>query len=131
MEYLAKMISNIKVGILFRSKYVVCKKNNLCVKCLILMYDLGLISGFSILNKNIILINLKYINNRSSISSISFSGGIKKKNYLKKKNFIYNNLNKNFNYSFTYLICSTSKGIYCDTELNLKNIGGLLLMKIS
>lgn len=130
MKYLAQMISNIKVGLLSRSKFVVCKRTKLILECLNVIYELGFISGFSILNKNLVIIYLKYVNNKPAINFISFSS-VKQKSYLKKKNFSVFALNKNFNFNFTYLICSTSRGVLTSPELVLKNLGGLFLFKIS
>ena len=131
MKYLAQMISNIKVGLISKSRYVKCKNTYLCIEVLKQIYNLGYISGFSILNKNDIRIFLKYSNNRSVISSIHFINSKKSKNYIKNKNFLSNSLSKNFNSYYSTLLCSTSYGILSDVEMITRKIGGSPIVKIN
>jgi len=126
---LSDLICRIKVA--YKSHLVSIKvlKNKLSIKFLYLIYKIGLIRGFFILEKeNNIIVFLKYKNNRPSIYDINIISKPSKRIY-----WTLNVLSKNYRrHSISnFYIISTSKGLITSNEAILyKNISGEILCKI-
>jgi len=125
----ADLISRIRVG--YKSRFLSIKvlKNKLAINFLFLLYKIGLIRSFHILNnESKILVYLKYKNNKSVIYSIDLISKPSRRVY-----WTLNELSHNYRrYSFsTFYIISTSQGLITSNDAILqKNISGEILCKV-
>lgn len=126
---LADLISRIKVGNKARLLSIKVKKTKLTINFLFLLYKIGLIRSFFILNneKNI-LVYLKYKNNRPVIYSIDLISKPSRRIYW-NLNVLSHNYRK---YAFsTFYIISTSQGLITSNDAILsKSISGEILCRI-
>lgn len=121
------MISTIKVGSNARLLEVSVQNSKICINVLKILYNLGYIRGFIVKDKRVIIILLKYINNKPVIRNISVISTPGRRMYTQYKNLKHKLKNKDSG----YFILSTSKGVITDEESLFFNVGGELLLKIS
>lgn len=125
----ADLITRIKVGYKARLLSIKVLKNKLTISFLFLLYKIGLIRSFHILNneKNI-LIYLKYKNGKPVIYSIELISKPSRRIYW-TLNILSHNYRK---YAFsTFYVISTSKGLITSNDaLFSKNVSGEVLCKI-
>jgi len=127
--HLADLIVRFTVAYKARMSFVKILKNKLSIKFLYLLYKIGLIKSFNILNDNIILVYLKYKKNGTPlIHSIDLISKPSKRVY-----WNLTILSKHYRaYSFAnFYIISTSKGLITSNEALFQyNISGEILCKI-
>jgi len=125
----ADLITRIKVGYKSRLLSIKVLKNKLTINFLILLYKIGLIRSFYMLNnEKKILIYLKYKNNKPIIYSMDLISKPSRRIYW-TLNILSHNYRK---YSFsTFYIISTSKGLITSNDAILqKSISGEILCRI-
>ena len=126
---LADLITRLKVASKARAISVKVIKSKLSVNFLFLLYKIGLIRSFHILNyERNLLVYLKYKNNKSVIYAIDLISKPSKRVYW-NLNVLSHNYRK---YAFsTFYIISTSQGLITSNDAILsKNISGEILCKI-
>jgi len=126
---LSDLICKIKVAYKLHLLSIKVLKNKLSIKFLYLIYKVGLIRGFFILeNENNIIVYLKYKNNKPSIYDISIVSKPSKRVYWTLN--VLSHYYRKHSISHFYII-STSKGLITSNEAILfKNISGEILCKI-
>jgi small subunit ribosomal protein S8 len=133
MDYISDMISRLKNSSNKKLSDVIILNSKICLNILYILYRLGYINGFSILNKRYIKVYLKYSNiGMSSIRQITRISKQGNRVYCNKK---YSKLNKNLlhnmNKNSGILIVTTNKGIITINEMLLYNCGGEILLYIA
>jgi small subunit ribosomal protein S8 len=125
MHILASFLGSLKSAALSKKKTFICPYNKLVIKICNLLYDLGYIYGFTILDPKKIKINLKFANNKSAIRSLNLVTKSSLRVYLKKKNLKGRNILPFINTN-SFLILSTSKDtrFLTDVECFMLNTGG-------
>ena len=127
------MIARLKNNINKKFADVIILNSKICLNILYILYRLGYINGFSILNCKYIKVYLKYSNTGISsirkLKRISTQGNrvYCNKKYLKLNKNILHNLNSN---SGTFIL-TTDKGIITTNEILLYNCGGEILLYIT
>lgn len=125
------MISSIKNASASKLSCVKCKKNNFSLKCLSILYQLGYIRGFTLIGKYHVLIYLRYTTRGwSSIRQLSMISK-SNKNICSSYRVLKGASINNFVYSNSFIICSTSLGLFTDTESIILKRGGELSVYIS
>ena len=120
-----------RINVAYRSRLLSVKvlKSKLVINFLYLLYKIGLIRSFFILNnEKSILVYLKYKNNKPIIYSMNIISKPSRRVY-----WTLNMLSYNYRkYSFsTFYIISTSKGLITSNEaLFQKNMSGEVLCKV-
>jgi len=120
-----------RINVAYRSRLLSVKvlKSKLVINFLYLLYKIGLIRSFFILNnEKSILVYLKYKNNKPIIYSMNIISKPSRRVY-----WTLNMLSHNYRkYSFsTFYIISTSKGLITSNEaLFQKNMSGEVLCKV-
>jgi len=125
----ADLITRIRVGYKAHLLSIKVLKSKFIINFLILLYKIGLIRSFHILNnERNILVYLKYKSNKPVIYSIDLISKPSRRIYW-TLNLLSHNYSK---YSFsTFYIISTSKGLITSNDALLqKNISGEILCKI-
>ena len=125
---LGDCLSRLTIASLQKKPNVVVLKNKLTILVLYFLYREGYISGFSIINLNEILVNLKYINNKPMFTKFKLYLKPGRKTYIKWKE-ITKYYKNNMNISSKFVL-STSFGIMNLTQSYLKKFGGILLFRI-
>jgi small subunit ribosomal protein S8 len=121
------MISRIKVANNAKLLKINVQNSKICMNILTVLYRLGYIRGFTIINKKVITVLLKYTNNNPTIRNIYVVSTPGRRVYLK-----YNELLKQIKKKDSgFYLLSTSKGILTDEEVTLFNVGGEVLLKIN
>ena len=87
MDILSNLISIIKNGYLAHKNSVIVGNSKLCVSVLQMLYKLGYISNFSIINKKEIIVLLKYHNNVPCIRGIARVSSPGARRYVKYKKY--------------------------------------------
>jgi small subunit ribosomal protein S8 len=129
MHLISNMISIIKVGILGRRLEVVIRTSNYCSRVLQVLYRLGFIRGFVIVDKRKTKVLLKYMTiNRSVIRNIKVISKPSRRVYWTKKHI---ETSVNHRSSSGYILVSTSSGILTNYECQNANIGGEAILSIS
>ena len=125
----ADLIVRIKVGYKSRLLSIKVLKNKLTLNFLILLYKIGLIRSFFILNnENKILVYLKYRNNKPIFYSIDLISKPSRRIYWSLNMLSYNYSKYSFS---TFYIISTSQGLITSNDAILsKNISGEILCRI-
>jgi len=127
MDLLSNLTSSIKNGYSARKNSIVAQNSKLCVSVLTILYKLGYISNFTIVDKKKINILLKYHNHKSCVKGIARISTSGARRYIR-----YNQIQKLYrNKDNGFIILSTNKGLLTDEEARLYNIGGELLLKIN
>lgn len=114
---------NSRVG----SKKVIVRNSKLSIQCLKKVYELGFISGFTIVNEKKVKVYLKYRNLEPILRNICTISVPSRSAFLKKKR-IQNNVKNNAN---GFLIISTDVGIISDIECVFFSKGGKILVDIT
>lgn len=127
MHWLSNMICNIKVAYIGKKVKTVAPNSKVCINILSILYKLGYIRGFSIVNKKEVVVLLKYHLNKSVIKNIGVVSTPGRRVYYDNKKL--KNLISKKDHGF-YII-STSKGVLTDEEAFNFNVGGEVLLKIS
>lgn len=127
MSLISNMISTIKVACNAKLLQVEIQNSKLCINILKILYQLGYIRGFVIKNKKVILVLLKYKNNKPAIKNINVISTPGRRVYIGYKT-LRSELKKK---DSGFFIVSSSKGIITDEESLMFNVGGEVLLKIS
>jgi small subunit ribosomal protein S8 len=133
MDYISDMISRIRNNLNKKFSDVIILNSKICLNILYILYRLGYINGFSILNKNYIKVYLKYsatgIPSIKQIKRISKQGNriYCSKSYFKLNKNLLHNMNSNSN----VFILTTNKGVITANEMLLYNCGGEILLYIT
>jgi small subunit ribosomal protein S8 len=124
-DTLSNFFSKIKNGYLAKKNKIIQFKSKQIISILNILIKEGLIRSYQISkkNKNIILIYLKYNNNKPTIQQIIKISKPSRRIYIKNKDFFY--LKKRG----IYLI-STSLGLFTSLQAKKLNIGGELICNI-
>jgi len=124
------LISKIKNSLISKKLFLEIILNNFEFKIVYCLYKFGFINGLLCINKKNFYIFFKYINNKNVIRNIIQISTNGKRLYLNIYNFnkIKNNYYKKLN---GFLLLSTNKGLLIDELINLKNIGGEVILKIN
>jgi len=120
---LADMLSILKIGFTQKTKFVLIKNCKIHLKILNIIYDLGYIWGYTIINKFYIKIYLKFYSNDPVIRQIFCISLPSRRFYFGFKSIYGSRLN-NFSNSNSFLICSTSNNFLTDVESVIYKIGG-------
>jgi ribosomal protein S8 len=124
------LISKFKNSLILKKLYFEIVLNKFDFKIIYCLYKYGFINGLLLIEKNKYFIFFKYINNKSVVRNI--------KQISKKGKRIYLNIYK-FNNNKTiffkrlngFLLLTTNKGLIIDELINLRNIGGEVILKIN
>lgn len=127
MSLISNMISTIKVACNAKLLQVEIQNSKLCINILKILYQLGYIRGFVIKNKKVILVLLKYKNNKPAIKNINVISTPGRRVYIGYKT-LRSELKKK---DSGFFIVSSSRGIITDEESLMFNVGGEVLLKIS
>src|SRR5690242_1429438 len=120
-DMFSRLMTSVKntfyLSIILNSSYCVC--------ILALIYDLGYIRGYNILDKKHIKVFLKYLFGKNGLRSIYIISRPSRRMYIGYKQFRTATIN---NYIFLngFIVCSTSYGLLTDIELISYRIGGEL-----
>jgi small subunit ribosomal protein S8 len=121
------MISNIKVGYIGKQLQVSAGNNKVCVDILGILYRLGYIRGFTVIDRKSITIFLKYNKGKSVIRNINVVSTPGRRFYLQYRKLL-NSFPKSDTGSY---IISTSRGIISSSEAMMFRIGGEVLVKVN
>jgi small subunit ribosomal protein S8 len=127
MNLLSDLVMRIKVANTAKILKINVINSKLCLNILKVMYKLGYIRGFIVIDSKTITVLLKYINNKPVIKNIYVISTPGRRVYLKSKE-LKRQIDKK---DSGFYIISTSKGLMTDEEVLLFNIGGEALIKIS
>jgi ribosomal protein S8 len=125
MRSLNNFLSSIKIAATNKTTSVCSLYDGKILKVCRALYDLGYISGFTVLGPSKVIIFLKYRNSRSVLRSLTTVSRPSSRTYLRRHNvmgkgiisFIHTN-------SFLLLNTSSSKEYLIDIECYLLGIGG-------
>ena len=120
---LADMISRIKVSYINRRSCVTVLNSKFCLNVLNVLLQEGYINEYEIKNQRI-LISLKYANGSPIIKALDVITTPRKKVFINA----WHLKNK---YQQSFVLVSTTKGIITKEECIKKNLGGLILLRIS
>lgn len=125
----SNMISIIKVGILGRRLEVITRTSNYCSHILNVLYRLGFIRGFVVVDKQKTVVLLKYITvNHSVIRNIKVISKPSRRVYWTRKHV---ETSINHRSSSGYILISTSSGVLTNYECQIANIGGEAILSIN
>jgi len=127
MHLLSDSCNLINLNSRIGSKKVIVRNSKLSVQCLKKAYELGFISGFTVVNEKKIKVFLKYRNLEPSLRNICTISVPSRSAFLKKKK-IQNSAKNNAN---GFLIMSTDVGIISDIECVYFSKGGKILVDIN
>jgi len=127
MHLLSDSCNLINLNSRIGSKKVIVRNSKLSVQCLKKAYELGFISGFTVVSEKKIKVFLKYRNLEPSLRNMSTISVPSRSSFLKKKR-IQNNAKSNTN---GFLIMSTDVGIISDIECVYFSKGGKILVDIN
>jgi ribosomal protein S8 len=124
------IISKIKNSILLKKLFLEIFLNKFEFKIIYNLYKFGFINGLLLLNNIKYIIYFKYINNKNIIRNLKQISKKGKRLYINILDFnkLKNNYFKKLN---GFLLITTSKGLVFDEFINLKNIGGEVILKIN
>jgi ribosomal protein S8 len=124
------LISKIKNSLLLKKLFLEIILNKFEFKIIYCLYKYGFINGLLLLNKKKYNIFFKYINNKSVIRNIIQISKNGKRLYLNI--YTFNNIKNNYYKKLNgFLLLSTNKGLIIDEFINLKNVGGEVILKIN
>jgi ribosomal protein S8 len=120
---LAFLLSNIRVGFLAKKKFIISRCSLRSLECLELLYKLGYIYGYTLLENGRAKIFLKFFDNKSVIRNIFLLSKSSRKEYISfrvlKGALINNYISVN-----GFMFISTPYGILTDVEAVLLRTGG-------
>src|SRR5690606_30263749 len=120
---LAFLLSNIRVGFIAKKKFIISRYSMRSLDCLELLYKLGYIYGYTLLQNGRVKIFLKYFDNKSVIRNIFLLSKPSRKEYIPfralKGALINNYISIN-----GFMLISTPRGIVTDVEAILLKSGG-------
>ena len=125
---LADLLTRLRNASNLKLKQINVLNSKFCLNILLVLYELGFLTGFKIINIKFIKVFLRYSFNISSFRYIRLLSKPTNSSYLKAK-FLGN---KNFyksNYN-SFIILSTNKGIITDKMAVFLNCGGKLLFEV-
>jgi small subunit ribosomal protein S8 len=119
-NYLWNMFANLKNGQLAKKNFIYQTRKKICESFLKIMWDEGLILGYTIdpNNSNLLKIFLKYKNNKPVINTIKIISKPSKRIYWSINQIWKINSSKNF------IILSTNKGLKSVIDCKKLKIGG-------
>jgi small subunit ribosomal protein S8 len=124
------LISKLKNSLILKKLYFEILLNNFDFKIIYCLYKYGFINGLLLIDYKKYIIFFKYINNKSIIRNIKQISKPGKRIYLNY--FKFNNTRSIYFKKLNgFLLISTNKGLLIDELLNLKNIGGEVILKVN
>ena len=121
---LARLVACIKIGIGSRHSVIKGPRNNFSIKCLTILYQLGYIRGFTVVGPHNVVVYLRYTsNNKSALRQLTLISRPSRKIYFSKANVRGAGIS-NFMYTNSFIICSTSRGLFTDVETIMLGHGG-------
>ena len=127
MHLLSDSCNLINLNSRVKARKVIVRNSKLSVQCLKKVYELGFISGFTVVSNKKVKVYLKYRNLESSLRNINTVSVPSSKAFIKKRK-IQNNLKNNAN---SFLIISTDAGIISDVECVFFSKGGEILVNVN
>ena len=124
-DNISDMISRIKNGTRAKLSSIAVKKTKITIVILQILYKNGYLRGYQINTRNdLIIVELKYIKNKSVIQNFRRVSKSGRRIYITSKALYKLNLPLGF------FILSTSKGILTSSDAKLKFVGGEVLCHI-
>ena len=124
-DNISDMISRIKNGTRARLSSIAVKKTKLTIIILQILYKNGYLRGYQVNPMNdLIIVELKYIKNKSVIQNFRRVSKSGRRIYISSKALYKLNL------PIGFFILSTSKGILTSSDAKLKFVGGEVLCHI-
>lgn len=120
---LAFLLSNIRVGFLAKKKSIISRYSLRALDCLELLYKLGYIHGYVLLQNGRVKIFLKYYDNKSVIRNIFLLSKTSRKEYISFR-VLKGALVNNYISINGFMFVSTPYGILTDVEAVLLKSGG-------
>lgn len=121
-------ITRIRNSSNLKMKFVKIRTSKFILNVLSILYELGFIAGFKIINLKETLVFLRYLHNFSVFRNLLPISKPSKFIFISKKQLNYYNFNKrNFN---SFFLISTNKGILTDKQCISLGIGGKLILEI-
>lgn len=127
MHLLSDTCNLLSLGSKSYSKCVIVKNSKLSFQCLKKVYELGFISGFTILDKKKIKVYLKYNQLEPTLRTI-YTVSVPSKAFFVKKKKIQNISKGSLN---GFLIISSDCGLISDIECTLFSKGGKVLIGLN
>lgn len=132
MKHLAFLFSCILTAAHNKSLFTIVPNTILTRKACFLLEDLGYISGFSVISKFKLKVNLRYFQNKSTIRTLSLLSKQSSRVYLKKLNLQGKRINSYIrNNSFVILTTSSSFFFLTDVESFFLSTGGEALFVVN
>ena len=130
MHLVSDFCNRLNVNSRSRLKHAIVRNSKLVVRCLLIIYKLGFIFSFKILNFKHLKVVFKFTEySESALRGINSISKPSLKIYFKKKNLQRNAL-INKGKSNGFIIMSTSNGIMTDIECIFNSTGGIPLLSI-
>lgn len=124
------IISKIKNSIILKKLFLEINLNKFEFKIIFNLYKFGFLNGLLLLHNKLYCIFFKYINNKNVIRNIIQISKPGKRLYINILN--YNRFKNNYYKKLNgFFLLTTSKGLLIDEYINLKNIGGEVILKIN
>ena len=123
-DLLSMAVSRIKVGVAIKRPSIQVPRSNLIVACLTKLVDLGYILSFKIVNERLIIVYLKYFENKPVIRQIKRMSTPGRRLHCSYRRFRNNNVQG-------FLLISTSKGVMTDQECLFYKVGGEPLLIVA
>ena len=127
MHLLSDSCNLINLNCRVKARKVIVRNSKLNVQCLKKAYELGFISGFTIVSNKKVKVYLKYRNLESSLRNINTVSIPSSEAFIKRRK-IQSNLKNNAN---GFLIVSTDVGVISDVECIFFSRGGKILVNIN
>ena len=130
MHLISDFCNRLNVNSRARLRHSVVRNSKLVIRCLLIIYKLGFIISFKIINFKHLKVVFKFTEfGDSALRGINSISKPSLKIYLKKKNLQRNPL-INKGKSSGFVIMSTNKGIMTDIECIFNSTGGKPLLSI-
>src|SRR5690348_10083122 len=113
---LSDMFSRLMTSVKNSFQFSLVLNSSYCIQVLSLVYDLGFIRGYNILNRKHIKIFLKYLFGRCGLRTVYVVSKPNRRIYMGYKKFKSNAIN-NYIFMNGFVVCSTSRGIITDIEM--------------
>ena len=124
---LGDLLVRLKNASILKLKNVLVLNSKFSLNILWILYELGFLAGFKILNIKFINVFLRYSFGLSAFRHITLISKPTRRVYIKSFNFKKNLYKQNYN---SFFILSTNKGIITDKVAILLNVGGELLFEV-
>jgi len=127
----SRFCASLQSGVLHKLKSVRVQKNKKVLQLCGLLFDLGYIGGYSVLNDQTLLVTFKYTANRSPLRSLVISSRPSSRFYYSRRNLLGRCVNNYFKTN-SFTIFFTSKGyMMTDIECFMVGVGGEPLCVVS